>query len=231
MYPTLFGISALNMYDIIGVLGYAFIIGFYLFKKNRGTWWRGALLMLVQLVAYTFAGARMATLLVGRNTEFFGFLTVSALGVALAALSLGENPLHRLDSTVPLYLMLAAVLKFSCFCAGCCNGHPWIYGLYNQRHHQPEFPIQLVEAALYGLLLLALWRYQGRAGQRFWLCVLGYAGVRFAVQFFRADIPVFSPFHWMSLLFFGVGVLGWLVCRFLPVKTEENEEESAGPEC
>lgn len=218
MYPYLFGIEVVRLYDIIGLLGYGLLIGYFLINRKRlyftadsPKWWHIALLLAVQVVAYTFAGENLA-LLVGRGTEFFAFVTVSALGMALTAAVLGHRPLRWLDATVPLYLTMASVLKFSCFCGGCCNGLPWQWGLYNHSTHRTEFPIQLAEAAAYALLLWLFCGYRRREGQRFALFLAAYAAVRFGVQFFRTDVAVFTPFHWMSALFFAIGGAMWLVC-------------------
>lgn len=231
MYPYLFGIESLKMYDLIGIFGYAIVIAFFLNQKNRPltpigqeigksrAWLWVALPLAVHLVAFTFGGERLGSF-IGRGTEFYGYLTVSAIGMALAAVVLGAPPLKWLDKTVSLYLLLAAVLKLSCFCAGCCYGLPWAYGLYNARMDQIQFPIQLVEMAAYATLLFLLWRYRGRPGQRFALFVTGYAAVRFGVQFFRADRAAFSAFHWMSAVFAAIGVAMWLLCRWIPQKHE-----------
>lgn len=212
MYPNLFGNPALKMYDCIGVLGYFIILGFFLWKK-AWPYCRGqrVLPLVVQLITYTFAGERFAMLLSGRSTEYFGYLLISAVGMVLAALAMGESPRRWLDHTVPLYLILASVLKTSCFCSGCCNGFAWAYGLYNHSTQRAEFPIQLVEAALYAVAAVWLMRYQGRPGRRFALGVTGYAALRFVVQFFRADQPMFSLFHWMSFGFFVLGVVALLL--------------------
>ena len=231
MYLYLFGIESLRMYDLIGVAGYAILIAFYIFHRNayfvpiptetkpNSSHWPLVLLLTVQVVAYTFAGERIGPL-VGRSTEFFGYVTISAVGMVLTALVLGFSPLRWLDRTVPLYLTLAATLKMSCFCGGCCYGQPWAYGWFNHRNGQTEFPIQLVESMAYVLLLFLLRRYRGREGQRFALFLAGYAAVRFVVQFFRADVAVFTPFHWMSAVFFGIGAVMWVVCRALELRTD-----------
>lgn len=225
MYPYLFGNQSLIMYDLIGILGYIILFLFLLFNKSRyyadgslsgsdtkpARWLTFAVLLTVHLVSYTFAGMRIGVWL-GRATEFFGYVGISAVGVVLAAIMMGFSPLKWLDRTVPLYLTLAATLKTSCFCAGCCYGLPWEHGLYNARQDQTQFPIQLVEMAAYALLLCLLCRYRGRDGQRFALFVAGYAAIRFGVQFFRADMAVFSTFHWMSAVFFAIGVTMWAVC-------------------
>ena len=223
MYPYLFGIDSLKMYDLIGVFGYVIIIVFFVNKKNRllasvgqemessRAWLWVALPLAVHLVAFTFGGEWLGAY-IGRGTEFFGYLAVSAVGIALAAVVLGAPPLQWLDRAVPLYLSLAAVLKLSCFCAGCCYGLPWEQGWYNMRQDQTQFPIQLVEMGTYATLFFLLRRYKGLDGQRFALFLMGYAAVRFGVQFFRGDIQVFSTFHWMSVVFVAIGAMMWAVC-------------------
>ena len=222
MYPYLFGMENLRMYDLIGVIGYVILLIFSIFNRNRYfepladgeklARWHFWLFLAVQVVAYTFGGTFLGAF-VFRATEFFGFVTISAVGMALTAVMWGYRPLRWLDRTVPLYLTLAAMLKLSCFCGGCCYGLPWEQGLFNFRQNEAQFPIQLAESAAYALLLWVLCRYRGREGQRFALFLTGYAAVRFAVQFFRADVAVFTPFHWMSAVFFAIGVAMWVACH------------------
>ncbi len=230
MYPYLFGNEHLKMYDIIGVFGYVLIFAFYLHRKNRFALaqkekyclWP---LLLVQCVAFTFGGEWLGSQ-IGRATEFYGFLGLSAVFTVLLAVSVAGYPLRWLDDTVPLYLTLASVLKLGCFCSGCCYGLPCGWGMYNSRCDQTQFPMQLVEAVAYGLLLWALWRYRGKTGQRFALCVSGYAAIRFAVQFFRGDRPMFSAFHWMSAVVAAIGAALWLVCGLVrtPKQAAKNNE-------
>lgn len=226
MYPYLFGNETLRMYDLIGIMGYVILIAYYAINRNRLYFtdtcpkvWHVVLLPAVQMVAYTFAGESFGPL-VGKGTEFFAFLSASALLTVLTAVVLGRHPLRWLDVTVPLYLTLAAVLKLGCFCGGCCRGMPWEWGLYNHATQRCEFPIQLVESGAYLLLLLLLRRYRGHNGQLFALFLTAYAAIRFAVQFFRADVAVFTPFHWMSAVFAAVGVAMWLLCRFAAKKEQ-----------
>ena len=227
MYPYLFGMENWRMYDLIGVIGGVMLLIFFICKRNnyfeplsaeqRQARWHFWLFLAVQVVAYAFGGSCLGGF-VSRSTEFFGYVTVSAVGMVLTAATQGYRPLRWLDRTVPLYLTLAATLKLSCFCSGCCYGLPWERGLWNMRQHQAQFPIQLAEMAAYAVLLCLLCRYRGRDGQRFALFVTGYAAVRFAVQFFRADVGVFSTFHWMSAVFFALGATMWAVCTLYQKK-------------
>lgn len=221
MYPYLFGNDNFKMYDIIGVFGYVLILIFYLRRKHRFALAQDEKyclwpLLLIQCVAFTFGGEWLGGQ-IGRGTEFYGFLGLSSVFTVLLAVAVAGYPLRWLDDTVPLYLILASVLKLSCFCSGCCYGLPWEWGMYNSRCDQIQFPIQLAEAVAYALLLCLLWRYRAKAGQRFALCVSGYAAIRFAVQFFRGDRPIFSLFHWMSAVVAVIGVAMWLVCGMVRI--------------
>lgn len=219
MYPRLFGVSALITYDLLGVLGYGIVIWYLLHPKTRPARAEGEdrvtlrvlVPLLVHLVAYTFGGELLGSV-IQRGTEFYGYVAVSAVGMTLAAITLGGRPLVWLDRTVPLYLTVASALKLSCFCAGCCGGLPWAYGLYNHQTNRCEFPIQLVEMVAYALLLWVLSRYRSSEGRRFALFLAVYAAFRFGVQFFRSDMPTFSVFHWLSVAVCAVGVALWLIC-------------------
>lgn len=231
MYPYLFGVSSLPMYDLIGVLGYGVIAVFFLCSKRRRDFFGGGrggvwVPLAVHFVIYTFGGVKFGGY-IGRGTDFFGYVALSAVAMVLTAVVVQAHPLHWLDRTAPLYATLAALLKASCFCGGCCYGYPWAQGLYNQRTGQTEFPIQLVEMVAYGLLLVLLRRYSGRMGQRFALFLSVYGTVRFLVQFFRADVVVFTPFHWMSAVFVAVGILLWVVCALVPATDVSRETPGA----
>ena len=232
MYRELFGHPGWSMYNLIGVLGYGLVVLFFL---CRSTWpaynesgkrpvvWV-VLPLFVHLIGYTFAGKLVGPLL-DRNTEFLGYVTVSSVGIALASGAVGVRPLRWLDDTTPLYLALASALKIGCFCSGCCNGLPWEYGLYNHLTEQREFPIQLVELMLYAALLWMILRCSVAPGRRFALFLVGYSLVRFVVQFFRADRDVFTSFHWISILFFGIGLVCWWVFPWLSNKSAPSENQ------
>lgn len=211
------------MYDLIGLAGIVVLLIYFLYYRNQYIFspslerklsqWHFGLFLTVQLVAYLFGGIFMGEFF-NRAKEFFGYVTISAMGMVLTALCLGYHPMRWLDRTVPLYLTLASMLKLSCFCSGCCYGLPWEWGLYNIRRGEMQFPMQLAEMAAYIVLLWLLSAYRGKAGQRFALFLSSYAAVRFAAQFLRGDLPLFSPFHWMSAVFCGVGMMLYAFLRW-----------------
>ena len=230
MYRDLFGNPDWSMYNLIGILSYGWIIFFFLCRstwpacdknQKRPMGWI-VLPLLVHLVGYTFPGKIVGPLL-GRNTEFFGYVLVSSIAIVLASVVVGAHPVRWLDDASPLYLIMATMLKIGCFCSGCCNGLPWAYGLYNHLTERREFPIQLVEMVLYGLMLLVPLRHRFAPGRRFAAFLVGYSTVRFVVQFFRTDKEFFSSFHLISVLFLGVGLVLWYVLPWLFARNKEPE--------
>jgi phosphatidylglycerol:prolipoprotein diacylglycerol transferase len=135
-------------------------------------------------------------------------------------------------SAIPLGL---AVGRLGCFFAGCCFGAPTAssfgvvfppgsdasfaqakIGLIANRGQwsAPVHPTQLYEAA--GALLLAVMiafvvrRRQKRAGQSFVAFCIGYAFLRFALEFLRADerggVWALSTSQWLSIALLALGL-------------------------
>ena len=187
-------------------------------KQSLAHWAKRELLILtaVHTVMFTFGGNLLGQW-IGRSTDFYGYVLLTVLAVTLASVALGGDVRLRLDALATPFFALAAFLKLGCFCAGCCYGLPWAYGLYNENTQQHEFPIQLVEMAAYVLMLLCVvrWRSHWRKGEVFAFFLVVYSAFRFAVQFFRGDEALFSLFHWISAVVCLLGVFYWLVIRFI----------------
>lgn len=128
------------------------------------------------------------------------------------------------DIFAPLVILGQAIGRMGCFFAGCCYGKPttlpWgvIFPNLKDTLAPPGIslhPTQIYESA--GDLVVFFWLYTTRRkkkynGQVFKNYVLGYALVRFIVEFFRGDErgPVFLnlPFtQWLALLFFFLALL------------------------
>ena len=174
------------------------------------------MLTAVHTVMFTFGGNLLGEW-IGRNTDFYGYVLFTVLAVTLASVALGGDVRTRLDCLAAPFFAMAAFLKLACFCAGCCNGLLWAHGLYNANTQQHEFPIQLVEMAVYILLLLCVVRFRTRwhKGEVFAFFLVVYSAFRFVVQFFRRDESPFSLFHWIPAAVCLLGVFYWLVIRFI----------------
>jgi phosphatidylglycerol---prolipoprotein diacylglyceryl transferase len=114
--------------------------------------------------------------------------------------------------------------RLGCLMNGCCYGRPcdlpWAirYPSGHESFPLPVHPTQIYESllnlALYGALA---WFYRRRKieGQVFAAYLVGYALLRFAVEFFRGDYPVrylggwTTPAQLFSLVILGIGLALW----------------------
>jgi phosphatidylglycerol:prolipoprotein diacylglycerol transferase len=109
---------------------------------------------------------------------FFGFI-----GVELAKKALGITVATGDPYAIALPLG-QSIGRLGCFVGGCCYGAP-IFPGSTVLH-----PAQLYEAVLDLVLAVTLFRMRGGdrpAGLLFRYYLLGYAGIRFAMDFFRGD--------------------------------------------
>jgi phosphatidylglycerol:prolipoprotein diacylglycerol transferase len=129
---------------------------------------------------------------------------------------IGTNPLKQIDSITLAPALIVALLKVSCFCAGCCPGLPTPYGLFNYDTERREFPIQLIEGFVYFLvfiLVLYLQKKIKREGLLYPIFISSYSLAKFVLQFFRSDeklISIFNIHHFLSIFAFLIGII-WLV--------------------
>jgi len=136
--------------------------------------------------------------------------------------------------------------RVGCFFAGCCfgkvNEHPTFltsvrfpagsFAFLQQvgegrlsssaLESLPVYPTQLYESAACVILAILLWkvpRWKGAvSGERFLAMGMGYAVIRFGVEFLRADNPPIGGLtfsQWGALGIFVVAVVTWIVRRKL----------------
>ncbi len=134
--------------------------------------------------------------------------------------------------------------RVGCFFAGCCFGKVtpgWVsamgvrfprgsFAFVEQvrsgvlaaaaRVSLPVYPVQLMEAALCAVLAVGLmWRFAGRrvSGERFLMLGMGYAVIRFPLEFLRGDNPAVvggMTFSQVTCLWvFGAALLTMVVRR------------------
>ncbi len=131
---------------------------------------------------------------------FYGGFIGAAVGAVIYA------RLHRLtlwkvaDVYAPAVALGHAFGRLGCFFNGCCYGKvctlPWAV-TFPSPHVMagiPVHPTELYEVAGNLLIcgaLLAYSRHERRTGQVWWLYVLSYGVLRFTVEFFRGDYPVY----------------------------------------
>ena len=102
--------------------------------------------------------------------------------------------LRVMDQFIPFLALGHAIGRIGCFLNGCCYGRPttsW-YGVVFPGHAVAVLPTQLFEAAglflLYSVLrVLQRSSIMNRPGALFGLYLVGYAGLRFLMEFLRGD--------------------------------------------
>lgn len=153
-------------------------------------------------------------------------LLATAAGIIFALLA--RLPLGVLGDIFAAPVMLGVAFgRVGCFFAGCCYGRtcPASLGIifphnsfvyFDQlsrgllataaAHPLPVYPVQLLEsagAALLAAMLLLAFRHRKISGELFLHMALGYATLRFALEFLRGDNPpVLAPLTFSQLLCF-----------------------------
>ena len=129
---------------------------------------------------------------------FMAALVVGMLYVRRTGLPLGKTA----DAITPGLALAQAVGRIGCLAAGCCYGRPaassWAITFADPRARDltgvplgvPLYPTQVYHGvADLVLFLLLVWFYRRKwaDGVVFWMYVLLYAVLRFAIEFFRGD--------------------------------------------
>jgi len=155
---------------------------------------------------------------------FYGGLLL-ALPVGIWYLRRHHLPLWKTTDIWAAPLALGhAVGRVGCFAAGCCYGRPteipWAVIFTDPQSLAilgvPLHPVQLYEALCNLLLFLFLYFYRPHRkfdGQVFWLYVLLYSLIRFALEFLRGDArgfilpPYLSTSQGFSILLVAASVI------------------------
>lgn len=145
---------------------------------------------------------------------------IGATVTVLVYLRRRELPAWRLaDVFAPALPLGHALGRLGCFFEGCCYGKscalPWAVRL--PGHEVAVHPTPLYESAGNLLLMagLLVWeRGPRRVGELWWGYVLGYAVLRFAVEFFRGDYSRrywggLTLGHWIAAVLAVAAVAGW----------------------
>lgn len=163
--------------------------------------------LLYLLVSWPDMGATLAEKLQNAVRDFrYGFVffggAMAAIAVLVYYLKKKKLPLLPTADFLILGLPLGhAIGRLGCFLAGCCYGKPTSlpWGVTFTDPHSlvapqylgvPLHPTQLYESALNLLLFFILHRYYQRPhrdGSVVALYIVGYALLRFSIEFFRGD--------------------------------------------
>lgn len=121
--------------------------------------------------------------------------------------------LEVLDVVAPYIALGQAIGRIGCFLNGCCYGRHWDLGIYFPLHLDRLHPTQLYSS--FGLLtiffvLKKFRKTQTVQGVVFFTYLLLASGLRFVIEFFRADHEMFfwnlSIYQVICLMFILIGV-------------------------
>ncbi len=148
--------------------------------------------------------------LVGTGANYYGTLFVSPIMVAFFGLLLGRDIFKLMDLVTLTYPLKLILVKLACFCQGCCKGMVCSFGLYNHATDQIEFPVQLVEMALAGIIFVFLlfWRKKAKEGTVFPIYLIIYSATRFFSEFLRCEenvLFILKKYHILCLVGIAVG--------------------------
>ena len=140
----------------------------------------------------------------------------------------------------PVIPLVHSFGRIGCFLGGCCygieyHGRAAIHYPYNEfvseLNEVPRFPVQLVESGvnfIFFLILLFFARKIRKHGAVLGVYLVGYAFIRFILEFFRGDVArgIFfgvSTSQWISLLLIPLGI--YLIVR-KTVSVTDGQESS-----
>jgi phosphatidylglycerol---prolipoprotein diacylglyceryl transferase len=151
-----------------------------------------------------------------------GFIAASV--ATLAYVRLKKLPLAKVaDAFAPSVALGHGFGRLGCFFEGCCYGKPCAlpWAVRFPFSPAPRHPTELYEAAGNFVIFAALAAYYRRRkfdGEIWWLYVLCYGALRFAVEFFRGDYDVhyfgiFTLGQFVAAVMIVVALAGWKLCR------------------
>jgi phosphatidylglycerol:prolipoprotein diacylglycerol transferase len=197
MYIMIFGVVGARLFFVFTDLN-----EFILYPLNIFKIWQGGLVYyggFIAVIIFTYVYAKRKKILLFKLGDFF-----------VPALALGH-----------------ALGRIGCFFAGCCYGKesslPWTVVFINEHslavREKPLHPTQLYEAFANLLLFIFLHFYskkERRYGVSFAVYIIGYAVLRFIIEFFRGDYRGaqyfgFSVSQMISVFLFAAGV--FIICR------------------
>jgi prolipoprotein diacylglyceryltransferase len=176
--------------------------------------WVAALVIAICAVT-SFAVAMATKIVTGEERHRYLHYEIAFLVTVPATLwLLGEPPLPYLDIALLGVGTVLAFGRIGCLMAGCCHGKPADWGACYRDEHlahgfTPElafvrlFPVQLLEALLVFALVavgVALIASDAPAGSATVWYVMGYAVLRFALEYLRGDSvrSYLGPFSWVQ---------------------------------
>lgn len=240
MLPILFQSNSFVLYSYPLLMGLAWGIGYQFFfyhiessQRLRAQilfWgififaWIGAKTLFIITSGDTFSNSFYASsnFWLGGGFVFYGGLIAGLLYLLLYHLIWKLHPQWIKWGLVSLALG-HGIGRIGCFLAGCCYGEvteAW-WGIH--LHGHDRHPTQLIEALSLMILALLLKR-MNQQGMLLATYAMGYGGVRFLLEYLRADqlrgmwAAGLTPSQWLSLALVISGSCWWIKKRLFPTK-------------
>ncbi len=125
------------------------------------------------------------------------------------------------DVMMPVPLVMFVGARIACTVAGCCRGFPSSWGVYNVKTDSILFPIQLLQAFVTVLILVAvIWREKKNNfvpdGRNVPIILISYGILRFFLEFLQDNNKIFlgcssTSFHCLFMIL--IGVITLLIIR------------------
>ncbi len=217
MHPVLFKLGPLTIHTYGVLIALAFFAGITIASHEaarKGLDKDRIMDLCLYLLAAAVIGSRLLEVVVehryyaqhpleifmiwkGGLVFYGGFILAVLTGVWF--LNHYKMPLWQVaDILAPCIALGQAIGRLGCFSAGCCYGKPtdlpWGVTFTDPNSLAmlgvPLHPTQLYESAGTFLIFVFLWLYRKKTsfeGQLFWLYVMLYSALRFAIEFVRGD--------------------------------------------
>ena len=210
-YDTFFVLGFLSV--LVGLLWYG--------KKLKFPPWKIALTVctvypLVVLWMFIMFWMESGFTTWGGNNIVRIFVYVPLIGLPVAKLlKLDTKKTLALLSFAPL--LVHGMSHFGCIFAGCCQGYPSSFGIYNPIFQDIRFPIQPIEAVTaVAIVVFLLWRAKKKHyepdGYEYPLMLVLFGSTRFMFEFLRDNEKIFwgiSNLAIHALFMFVVGLI-WI---------------------
>lgn len=137
-----------------------------------------------------------------------------------------------LDFVSPCLCINHGIAHLGCIFAGCCNGYPCSWGVYNPVLNDRRFPIQPIEALVaIGIAVYIAYREnkkgygKGVDGLSFPLMLMIFGYSRFIIEFFRDNEKLFwgiSSLALHALLNAAIGTLVYILIKKKVIKVKQT---------
>ena len=223
------------LYDVFFVMGFVAVILFFLWRgKYFGVSPIRSLLLVVTVypavVLWMFVQYWIETGVWGGNNIVRCFVYMPLFAIP-AAKMLNMTWKQACDLLAPAPCVVHSVSHWGCIFAGCCQGYPSSWGLYNVNTKEICFPSQPLEALTAAfIIVIILWREKKNNykvdGLSMPIMLMLFGTTRFFWEFFRDNEKIWLncsslAFHALFMSFVGL-------IMYITIK-KHNENQSKKP--